>query len=565
MKALEPDGFARRRAIDQLADQISELAGHLNASTCRFLELVAEFDARGGWSDWGAKSCAHWLSWRCSIEPVTAREQVRVARRLVELPLIRGAFADGRLSYSKVRALTRIEEIEREDELLELALYATASQLERMVRGYRKVTNAGAAKVLERRSLHIRHDDDGSLIFRGRLPREEGAVFLKALELARNELRQARWRGQRAGEAAPVPDVDGSAGTDGEGASAEAGSVGADDAAGAGTAGASAEAGSVGADHAAGAGTASASAEARSVPDVDGSAGGARVGDSAEAPTAPVRDADATAGKAGEDPDDGFPRSDPAFEVGGALIEAPDQEARDIDALLILLDEAVRSRRQAAGRTGGDRFQVVVHVDLDTLARKQETGADSLCELEDGGGLAAETARRLCCDASIVPLTKRDDTILDVGRKTRSIPPAVRRALQARDGGCRFPGCTQHRHVDAHHLVHWAHGGPTSLDNLILLCRHHHTLLHEGGYTVTVQPRRPGGTRTRLVFRRPDGRRLLDTPHIHGRTTAVADHSHATGLTITPTTSQPGWCGERMDLHYAVLALLHMTGHRREA
>src|SRR5215216_4146608 len=124
---------------NRLADEITDLASHIHAATCHWLGLVAEFDNRGGWGEWGCRSCAHWLSWRCSISPVAAREHVRVAHRLEELPLIRGAFSEGRLSYSQVRALTRVERGEREEELLSLARHATAAQLERVVRAYRGV------------------------------------------------------------------------------------------------------------------------------------------------------------------------------------------------------------------------------------------------------------------------------------------------------------------------------------------------------------------------------------------------------------------------------------------
>ena len=105
----------------------------IHAATCRWLCLVAEYDAREGWAQWGCKSCAHWVAWQCAIAPGAAREHVRVARRLGELPLIRAAFAAGELSYSKVRALTRVENVEREQDLLELARHATASQLERLL------------------------------------------------------------------------------------------------------------------------------------------------------------------------------------------------------------------------------------------------------------------------------------------------------------------------------------------------------------------------------------------------------------------------------------------------
>jgi hypothetical protein len=123
-------------AIDRLGREITELASHIHAATCRWLGLVAEFDRRRGWGQAGCKSCAHWISWRCAIAPSAAREHVRVAHRLEELPQIRAAFAAGRLSYSKVRALTRVENVAREEILLRLAEHATAAQLERMLRAY---------------------------------------------------------------------------------------------------------------------------------------------------------------------------------------------------------------------------------------------------------------------------------------------------------------------------------------------------------------------------------------------------------------------------------------------
>ena len=105
-------------------------------------------------------------------------------------------------------------------------------------------------------------------------------------------------------------------------------------------------------------------------------------------------------------------------------------------------------------------------------------------ELEDGTRVSAETSRRLSCDASVVRVTyDRDGSVLDVGRRTRTIPPALRRALDVRDRGCRFPGCGV-RFTDGHHVIHWADGGPTSLSNTVLLCEFHHRLLHEGGYRV---------------------------------------------------------------------------------
>ena len=182
-----PDGIA----IDRLGREITQLASHIHAATCRWLGLVAEFDRRSGWAQWGCKGCAQFLSWRCAIAPGAAREHVRVARRLEELPLIRAAFAEGRLSYSKVRALTRVESLESEDGLLSLARHSTAAQLERMVRAYRGVVGAErAAAGRPQRYVNWDHADDGSLVLRARLPAEEGAVVLAALEAAMDRLRE---------------------------------------------------------------------------------------------------------------------------------------------------------------------------------------------------------------------------------------------------------------------------------------------------------------------------------------------------------------------------------------
>ena len=96
--------------------------------------------------------------------------------------------------------------------------------------------------------------------------------------------------------------------------------------------------------------------------------------------------------------------------------------------------------------------------------------------------VSAETSRRVSCDASLVTMRQSiDGAVLDIGRKTRTIPPSIRRALFARDRTCRFPGCTSRR-CDAHHVEHWIDGGATSLDNLMLLCRRHHRAVHEGGF-----------------------------------------------------------------------------------
>ena len=170
--------------LERLEAQICELAGHLAAATCRFLVLLADFDARRGWASWEMGSCAQWLSWKCQMSSGTAREHVRVARALRDLPVIRARFAAGRLSYAKVRALTRIAAPATEAGLAELAGPMTANQLERFARAHRQVTQAGDAGARVRRRLTWRFEEDGSLSGTFRLPPLQGAVLLKALRAA---------------------------------------------------------------------------------------------------------------------------------------------------------------------------------------------------------------------------------------------------------------------------------------------------------------------------------------------------------------------------------------------
>jgi uncharacterized protein DUF222/HNH endonuclease len=175
----------------------------------------------------------------------------------------------------------------------------------------------------------------------------------------------------------------------------------------------------------------------------------------------------------------------------GSAEPRPPKQASRAEALVAVADAALAHTGE--GRPAGERYQVVVHVDESALSHEGAGG----CELEDGSALSSETARRIACDASVV----RN------GRKTRAIPPAMRRGLRARDRGCRFPGCENRRFLDAHHVHHWARGGPTRMDNLLLLCRRHHRLVHEGGYRVDRQGRfyDPWGSRLPEVPRLPRG------------------------------------------------------------
>jgi hypothetical protein len=170
---------------NELEDEIATLASHIYAGTCRWLELVAELDRRGGV---GGSTVSEWLAWRCALSPRSAREHVRVGRALSGLPLIHEGFARGELSYAKVRALTRVADAETEEELLELARHMTASQLERAVRAYRQVTAAEADDLHALAHAGYSWEADGSLVVRARLAPEDGALFVRALEASRDRL-----------------------------------------------------------------------------------------------------------------------------------------------------------------------------------------------------------------------------------------------------------------------------------------------------------------------------------------------------------------------------------------
>ena len=187
---------ADKQSLEALGHQIAELAGHMNAANYRFLMLIAEFDRRKGWSGDGATaSCAHWLNWRCGIDMGAAREKVRTALALTNLPKIAAAMERGHLSYAKVRALTRVACPKTEDTLLEYALHATAAHVERIVRDFRRCKEAEElgreAQQQVDRKLTWFHDEDGSLVIKGRLPAEAGRMFVKAIEAACEEIPEA--------------------------------------------------------------------------------------------------------------------------------------------------------------------------------------------------------------------------------------------------------------------------------------------------------------------------------------------------------------------------------------
>jgi hypothetical protein len=408
---------------------------------------------------------AQWLNWQCGIGTVAAREKVRVARALEHLPLISASFGRGELSYSKVRAMTRVASPANESALVTVALHGTAAHVEKLVRKYRWTERRDAGRLAHKqylaRHLTYFYDGTGELCIHARLPAELGAIVRKALETAADVLRESPASHAFTHEPTYVP-----------------------------------------------------------------------------AETC----------------------SDERLESAGA---------RRADALRYLAETFLARRAEDVGvSSAADRYQLVVHIDEAILADDGVAAvADTephRCELDDGPAISIDTARRLACDATIVRMIEdADGEPLNVGRKTRSIPPALSRALRARDGGCRFPGCDRTRFTHGHHVQHWANGGETKPSNVVTLCGFHHRLVHEGGFGVTATD---DGV---FVFTRPDGGRIPERGEsFRGNISAHAGQAprdatfeetlriytlnEEAGHKIDANTSRCRWLGERMDYSMAI-------------
>jgi hypothetical protein len=419
----------------KLADEITRLAGHINAANYRFLSLVAEFDRLGGWSGAGIKSCAHWLQWKCGITSGAAREKVRVARSLEQLPKISTALANGELSYSMVRAISRKADASTEDYYLYIARHGTVSHVEQLVRKHdyaERLQSSGREEIqYESRTASCYRDDDGCWVVKARLAPAEGELFFKALN--------------------------------------------------------------------------------------------------------------AIADQEEEDSDD----SKPLCDFG----------QKRADALSTMAEHYLASAEDGiSALKGGERCQVMLHVDVNTL---QEHSDHCNCRLDQDNWLHPDTAKRLACDASLVTVLEDDKgKVLNIGRRSRIVPPHISRALATRDHNqCRFPGCSCTRYTDAHHIRHWADGGETSLDNLLTLCRFHHRALHQGELTIA-----RGDDLDDFIFSNMFGNEI--TPTVRPQ---FPDQDAANGeilrieefcKDVSAETCITGWRGESMDYDIAVQALL---------
>src|SRR5205809_636368 len=243
-----------------------------------------------------------------------------------------------------------------------------------------------------------------------------------------------------------------------------------------------------------------------------------------------------------------------SMDAEDGFAETPTMAQQQADALALVAETALHHGIDPGAP--GERYQVVVHVDAPVLA---DADAPGQSVLKDGAHVSSGTAQRLACDATRVVMRHAPDgQVMEVGARTRTIPPALRRALDHRDRGCRFPGCGL-PFGQGHHIRHWAQGGPTTLSNLALLCRRHHRAVHEEGYEMD---RQPDGE---LSFRRPDGRLVPEVParpHVADDPIHVLRARHeAQGLRLHARTAMPGWLGERLDVGWAIDVLHPLAGN----
>jgi len=428
--------------LEIVESAITRLSGQIAAATALLMGWIAEYDRRAGWKSWGCQSCAQWLSWKCGDDPHTAREKVRVARALEVLPVISAAFAGGEISYSKVRAITRVALPADQQEWLTQALSSTGSQLERAVSGVRRA--------LERNeSVDARDAFD-----RRRANRSDRAGCVSALEVrAPSDLVATVW----------------------------------------------------------------AAVEVITSRQIE----------------------EACAGSESS-------RRDVIADRGGmAAIHA--------DALLemaerVLADDSVAAQRGDIGRLGlvaeMEALQGVADADIDEAAAECTLG---------GRRVAPVVAKRMACDiVAEVLVETADGHGCDVGRDTRVVNRKLRRALHRRDNGmCRFPGCGASSWLHAHHVVHWADGGHTRLDNLVSLCGFHHRLVHEGGWTVSV-------VESAVVWSGPDGVPATIDP-LGGDVGELVDE---VGDCSVP---EPTLASGRLDFHFVVSVLAEHCARQRRA
>ncbi len=615
-----------------LGERIAEMAAHLDAATHGLLTALRDYDRSNNWYEQGFPSCAKWLSWRVGMSSGTAREHIRVAQRLGDLPLIDDALRTGSISYSKVRAMTRVATPANEAMLLEDARHSTGSQLETICRKYAIVVRAAKETDenydRQRRTVSRRDLEDGMVRIEATLHPEEAALIWAALDqIARERALRVQLAAQMGIEVdttgSPVAAQDSTASPASQGSTVEVEAsattpaprgefnradalvamaqsvcrgdaqrrspielvvtVAADVLCGVPAGPSRFVAGGAQDDHGrvpaetsvvpqAGLATFAADRQcgvpagtsvappvglATFAADVlcgvpAGASGATALGALNGDGRVPAGTSLAPAGLSIFAADQ--PCGVPATTSAVAALAAPDggrvpAGTSMVSPVGLALSSADRPRGVPAG-TSTTRCVPFANGTLasavrTTLLSPAAAPAAPFAVFADGTCVSAETARRLACDCGVVHMIEdANGNALSVGRKTRMIPAAIRRALEKRDPCCRFPGCTNRLYVEGHHIVHWANGGETSLNNILNVCSFHHRFVHEYGYRVELDD----AQRPRFFDRR--GREVLDVPEPTRRDRvgfAVIVECNAE-LEIDAETNTCLWGGERV--HY---------------
>jgi len=417
---------------DELEQEVMTWAGRVNAGHARMLAAIGEVDVRGSWGGYGLLSCAHWLGIKLGMATVTAHEHVRVARRLRELTQVAAAMAEGRLSFSQVRAITRIATAETEAAWLKVAQYATGAQLDKMARG---VARAKAAERGEKPKPHLSwgyDDDTGELVMTMRCPAEVAVPVIAALEAAMDDA-FAQERAAQASESSAEDSADSSA------------------------------------------------------------------------------------------------EDSPRYAPGPGAGMRPTR----MNGLVHLAQSYLANRNVSA--QARDRARLRVYADPLT----------GWSRLADGELLPPAVTAQLTQGAPIPEIPSRTSNL---GRLQRDATAYQRQILEAIDGACcRFPGCTRRRNLHAHHLRWWSNGGGTDIDNLVLLCSRHHTLVHEGVYQLRLLP-----DRTLRAYSPKTGKLLSTRPDPIPGSTLEPDPATALSPDTHRDAARSRHEGDRLDLGYAV-------------
>ena len=447
--------------LESLGERIAEQAAHLDAALHRLLTDLRTFDRGGGWHTQGARSCAHWLSWRVGWGLGTAREHLRVADRLADLPLLDDALRRGEISYSKLRAITRVATSRNEAALLEIARHCPGHELETVCRKLRSVllhdSDSDPDGDRHRRWVARRDTADGMVRIEAVLHPEEAALVWAALDHgAQQQCRESHRVSAETSSSAPT-----------------------------------------------------------AAPDAHDGGAHARCA-----------------------------RSRAPFDRANALVELAQGYLRG--------DRPDRSPIELVVGVPAEALRRPLAVTTDAVTATEAPAPCDVAWLADGTCISAETARRLSCDCGVVDVAWDEHGVpLSVGRKRRTIPGSMKRALLQRDRTCRFPGCANRLYLEAHHVVHWADGGATSLRNMVACCSFHHRYVHEHGCSIELHDDGP-----HFLDRR--GRRILDAPPPPrppdlGWETILARNAE---LRITASTNEPMWDGARVDDGAVIDALL---------